>query len=321
MIDSPVSNSITRQPCPRVVFFGMPGYYSSAVLTSLLQSDIELCAVVLPAVPLPGEKRQAIQRREPPRTLRSILPLAQQNAVPSIMQLVWQRRIPVWEIDCMRHPDTIATLASYQADLWCVACFSKRFPHALFELPRLGCLNVHPSLLPENRGPVPLFWTFREGLDATGVTVHFLEERMDAGDIVVQERIMVPDGITYNDLEGLCARRGGKALVRAIWELFENRAARHPQDEARSSYHSQPAAQDFVVKVKEWNARHVYNFIHGISSWDTPVTLVDQNSFYVVRDALGFGFGVSPIEEVNSEIRLFFCREGWIHVSIVPTTI
>jgi methionyl-tRNA formyltransferase len=245
-----------------------------------------------------------------------MLLLTQRDAVPSIAQLAWQKQIPLWEVHHLHHPDTVSLLASYQADLWCVACFSKRFPGALLSLPRLGCLNVHPSLLPANRGPVPLFWAFREGHTTTGVTVHFLEERMDAGDILAQTRIVVSDGITYDELDALCAREGGVLLAQTIWALFENRAIRRPQEEAHSSYHSFPEAQDFVVKAREWDARRVYNFIRGISSWNTPITLVGPDSSYTVHEALDFGFDATPDGEEDRDIHVTCCRKGWVRVSI-----
>ena len=315
MVSGSVSNFVESQSRPRLIFFGMPGHYSSAVLTALLRSEVEICAVVMPASSSSPATQRAIQRREPPQTQHAMLLLTQRDATPSIAQLAWQRQIPLWEVHHFRDPEAIATLASYQADLWCVACFSMRFPAALLALPRLGCLNVHPSLLPANRGPVPLFWTLREGHAVTGITIHFLEERMDAGDILAQKQIAVPDGITYDELDMLCAREGGVLLVQTAQALCENRAIRHPQDEAQSSYYSFPVEQDFVVKVSEWDARHVYNFVRGVNSWHIPVTLVGQDSSYVVYDAFDFGFDAIPVDEEDTGTIVMCCKRGWVRFS------
>src|SRR5204862_1767507 len=110
----------------------------------------------------------------------------------------------------------------------CVACFSQRIPRIILDLPRLGCLNVHPSLLPANRGPVPLFWTFREGHQQTGVTIHLMNEGMDTGDILAQEPIEVPSGISYAQLELQCATLGGKLLARTVWVSYRGLAIRVP---------------------------------------------------------------------------------------------
>src|SRR6266536_191528 len=112
------------------------------------------------------------------------------------------------------NPGTIRVLTEYQPETICVACFSKRIPRDILDIPRLGCLNVHPSLLPANRGPEPLFWTFREGNQRTGVTIHLMDEGMDTGPIVAQEALEIPDGISYTQLEAQCAELGGKLLAR-----------------------------------------------------------------------------------------------------------
>jgi methionyl-tRNA formyltransferase len=225
--------------------------------------------------------------------MRSMLPVARSASPLALTQIAWEHHIPVWEVDRLAHPDTIATLAAYQPDVICVACFSRLIPRALIDLPRYGCLNVHPSLLPANRGPVPLFWTFREGRDTTGVTIHFMEKHMDSGEILAQEVIALHDGMSYNELEVLCALRGGNLLAATIWALYEGRAKSYPQDETKSSYHSFPEDADFVVPARDWSARHVYNFICGISSWSTPITLLLDGKRFVVQKAISYDLNSS----------------------------
>src|SRR6266567_1927269 len=246
-----MSNNRSLQRVPRVIFFGMQGAFSSPSLIALLESGIEVCAVVMPATALPGSTPPAIQRKELPRAVRTALPIFTQTARRSIIDIAREKNIPMWEVQKLGNRETIATLTTYQADMICVACFSLLIPRAILQLPRLGCLNVHPSLLPQNRGPEPLFWTFREGNDTTGVTIHLMDEQMDSGDILVQETISVPDGITYNQLEGWCAASGGELLAQAVWELCQGRSTAIAQDDSKSSYHSFPTAPDFVVNAQE----------------------------------------------------------------------
>jgi methionyl-tRNA formyltransferase len=271
---------------PRALFFGMDGSFSTPSLAALLESGIEVCAVVLPASPVPGAAVLAIQQRKPPRAARPSLPML--NAAPSIVKSAWTRGIPVWDVYSLRRSETVETLAAYQPDVICVACFSRRIPRAILDLPRLGCLNVHPSLLPANRGPMPLFWTFREDSAITGVTIHLMDERMDSGDILAQEAIAVPDGISYQQLEAQCAASGGVLLARSVWELYQKRALRIPQDETKSSYRPSPGAEDYIVPADEWSARHVYNFIRGVAPWNGPLELRVAGQAYLVRGALSY---------------------------------
>jgi methionyl-tRNA formyltransferase len=249
-----------------------------------------------------------------------MLPVAYNMQSAPLTQIAWTRHIPVWEVDRLAHPDTLATLAAYQPDVIGVACFSRLIPRVLIDLPRAGCLNVHPSLLPANRGPVPLFWTFREGCDTTGITIHFMEERMDRGAILAQEAIALHDGMSYNELEALCALRGGGLLASTIWALYEGRARSYPQDETKSSCHSFPEDADFVVQPAAWHARHVYNFICGMSSWDRPVTIWLDDKRFVVRKAIAYYLdnladlpAMQPHMCTEREM-LVPCRIGRVHV-------
>src|SRR5579859_2215476 len=215
-----MSNTAQTARSPRVLFLGMQGNFSHPPLRALVEAGIEVCAVVIPAASSPMQDQPAIRRREQPHTSRSMLPVLQSSLQASILQLAWKRQIPVWEVHRMNDPETINVLIGYQPDVICVACFSKRIPRVILDIPRFGCLNVHPSLLPANRGPEPLFWTFREGSQLTGVTIHLMDEGMDTGPIVAQEVIDIPDGINYAELETQCAELGGKLLAHSILDLY-----------------------------------------------------------------------------------------------------
>ena len=273
---------------PRVLFFGMQGNFSAPVLTALLKNEVDVAAIIVPASPLPGSKPPAIKRLERPRVVRSMLPLINSSAYASIVQTAWIRDIPVWEVSRLADSETVAILKAYQPDIICVACFSLRIPRVIIDLPRLGCLNVHPSLLPANRGPVPLFWTFREGQETTGVTIHYIDEHMDNGDILAQETLKVPEGISYERLEAKCASLGGSLLQSTTWQLFKGNAQRIAQDETRSNYHSFPSDEDFVVYADTWSARHLFNFICGLGHWDNPIALHSGEQIFYVRDAISY---------------------------------
>jgi methionyl-tRNA formyltransferase len=266
----------------------MQGNFSYPPLLALIESGIEVRAIVIPGEQSQAGDLPAIRRREKPQTTRSMLPVLHSTVHTSILQLAWERQIPVWEVHLLPDPDTISTLASYQYDVICVACFSKRIPRAILDIPPLGCLNVHPSLLPGNRGPEPLFWTFREGKHRTGVTIHLMNEDMDSGPIVTQEALEVPDGISYAQLEAQCAQLGGKLLARSVWDLYKGITEPVPQDETKSSYHTFPSDDDFVVPVAEWSAQHVYNFIRGVESWGIPIQLQIGDETFHVKNAISY---------------------------------
>ena len=273
---------------PRVLFLGMQGRFSYAPLRALLEAGIQVCAVVIPAKTGYDMELPAIQKQEQFPLSHSILPVLNFSINSSILDVARERNIPVWKVWQLSNPETIRVLTLYQPDMICVACFSKRIPREILNIPRLGCLNVHPSLLPANRGPEPLFWTFRDGNEQTGVTIHLMDEGLDSGAIVAQEAIEIPDGINYPELEQLSAELGGKLLAQSVWDMYNGVAVVVRQDETKSSYHPFPTDNDFVVPVADWHARHVYNFICGVASWENPIHLLVGNKTMYVKKAISY---------------------------------
>lgn len=319
--------AMSNPQSPRVLFFGMPGNFSLPVLSALLEDGIEVCAVVIPASSTSYSHLRTIRLLEPPRIAYSTLPLVHTSLQETIIQLAGRRGIPLYEVASLSDAETVRVLVDYQPDMICVACFSLLIPPVIRDLSRLGCLNVHPSLLPANRGPVPLFWTFREGHQTTGVTIHLISEKMDSGDILAQEEIAVPNGIRYQQLERLCAKRGGPLLARTIRDLYQGNVSRVPQDESRSSYHSFPTDNDFIVHPEEWDARHLYNFIRGISEWGGPVTLIVDGQHLMVQDGISYSheatdFRHNKNEQVSNQKNTnptleVKCKEGMVQVKLM----
>jgi methionyl-tRNA formyltransferase len=310
---------VSERHSPRVLFLGMQGYFSYPPLLALLEAGIEVCAIVIPAEQSLTGELPSIRRREQRQISRTLLPVLQTSIHTSILQLAWERQIPVWEVHRMLEPETISVLAAYKPDVICVACFSKRIPRVILDLSRLGCLNVHPSLLPANRGPEPLFWTFREGKHQTGVTIHLMGEGMDSGPIVSQELVEVPDGLSYAQLEARCAELGGKLLARSVWDLYNGDAVPVIQDETKSSYHGLPSNDDFRVPVADWSAQHVYNFICGVVAWGTPIVLQVGNTTVRVKKAISYSRkdvdrDESEVDEKHVEGFWVRCKQGSVLV-------
>ncbi|GHO48407.1 methionyl-tRNA formyltransferase [Ktedonospora formicarum] len=315
-----MSNSSELESPPRVLFFGMPGAFSAPPLAALLDAGIEVSAVILPVNPLQGAASASIERHEVPTRTRTILPLAHSSLHTNIVQIAAKHSIPIWRVSRLSDALTHATLAGYEPDLICVACFSRLLPASLLHLPRLGCLNVHPSLLPANRGPEPLFWTFREHAHETGVSIHLMNENMDSGPIVLQERIEVLEGISYEQLEERCARLGGDLLARAAWQLYRGEVELIEQDDTQSSYHRFPGEDDFIVHVDQWDARDVYNFIQGVGHWDAPIRIEapghEWNAFEV-RNCYSYSLEPMPGQSrmiVEDGAFLIRCARGWVRV-------
>lgn len=253
----------------KVVYFGMRGQFSRIPFEHLLEADIDIEAVVVPGA---GSGPPVCELTPPPS--QSELALQTRFLMPTVVQRAWERGIPVFEVGGLTAPAVYEVLAGYEPAAICVACFDRRIPTALRSLPRYGCLNVHPSLLPAHRGPAPLFWAVRAGERETGVTIHFVDAGLDSGDILLQASIAIPDGIFGHELEARCAARGGELLVAALHALEAGTATPRPQPEAPASYEPWPSADDFHISTDR-SARWAFNFIRGVDHWDiVPVLLV-----------------------------------------------
>jgi methionyl-tRNA formyltransferase len=256
----------------RVIFFGTLCTFSAAPLRILSEAGCEVGAVIIPTDrPISG---QPIVPLSPANQVS--IPLIAATSNPSIISLAWERQLPIYQVSRLAAPETLETLASMQPDIICVACFPKRLPASLLQLPRWGCLNVHPSLLPLYRGPYPLFWMRRHGDRNFGVTIHFMDEHFDTGDIAAQAEVELPDGVSGEEAGRLLSEYGGECLVEVLTALDKGTPARRPQP-AGGSYFPAPQEHDFVIDPA-WSARQAFNFMRGTNEWGQlyPIELAGQ---------------------------------------------
>jgi methionyl-tRNA formyltransferase len=142
--------------------------------------------------------------------------------------------------------DTLAALRALTPDLLVSIYFNHRLKHQVLAIAPYGAINVHPSLLPRHRGPLPSFWIVAAGEDRAGVTVHWIDEGIDSGDILLQREMAVPVGASVLTLMGTVARPGAAALVEAIRLIEAGQAPRQAQDLQAATYESWPTRRDFV---------------------------------------------------------------------------
>jgi methionyl-tRNA formyltransferase len=108
----------------------------------------------------------------------------------------------------------------------------------------LGCLNIHPALLPRNRGLFPYFWAIANGDQETGVTLHWVDENFDTGDLLLQESICIKPGDTMTSLQYKSAQVGAELLVHGLDLIESGSPPRIPQDNDQASYYSWPRPAD-----------------------------------------------------------------------------
>lgn len=286
-------SALGRQP--RVVFFGMRCAFSASPLAALLAAGCDVRALVLPGKP---------------GSASTIVAPAAGPAESGIVALARTAGLPIVELGDLRHAASHAAIADHRPHLIAAACFPWRLPAALRAMPILGCLNVHPSLLPAGRGPEPVFWTLRRGERRSGTTIHLMDGGLDTGPIVARSFVEVEDGVRAPELELRLARLGGELLLAAIRALAAGEAVFTPQDPALATAAPIPTDADFLVPTN-LPARWAFNFVRGVAPLGGPLELVvlATGERLQLRDALDYapdGALDQPVVRDGDELRARF---------------
>lgn len=180
-----------------------------------------------------------------------------------------------------------ALLAECEPDVIVTACYAQILPAPVLALPRLGCINLHPSLLPTFRGPSPLFWQFRAGVFSTGITLHRMTAQIDAGVILAQKMLPVPAGISAGQVYRTLGDLGGEALVTVLDQLARGDCEESTQAAEATTYHGWPDDDAFVLD-RTWTVERVYRFMRGTREWGRRYSLVLPNTTLRLDDVLTF---------------------------------
>lgn len=159
--------------------------------------------------------------------------------------------------------DFAAEIASEPFDLFALASYGRILPKELVTLPRLGALNVHPSLLPKYRGATPIQSAIASGERETGVTIMLMDAGMDTGDVVLQELVAIEPGETYGELHDRLALLGAELLARAIDLAQRDALDRRPQSGEPSVTH--PIGKDDLLVNLSWPAQRVVDTVRAFS--------------------------------------------------------
>jgi methionyl-tRNA formyltransferase len=175
-------------------------------------------------------------------------------------------------------------------DLVIVAAFGQILPGEILERPKLGCLNVHPSLLPRYRGAAPLNWSLIRGEKTTGVTIMMMDAGVDTGDIILQEETPIGERETCDELHDRLAGLGANLLLAAIRQFEAGTATRTPQNHKQATYAPRLKKEDGLI---DWsrNAVDIVNLIRGLSSTPGAYTYLDGKVFRIFMAAAEAGAG------------------------------
>lgn len=153
-----------------------------------------------------------------------------------VKRLALEHELPVYQPESLKTPEAQAELAALEGDLMVVVAYGLILPRAVLEIPRLGCLNVHASLLPRWRGAAPIQRAIEAGDAESGVTIMQMDEGLDTGDMLLMRRTPITTATTGGELHDSLAALGGEAVVEALDALAAEDLPATPQPEAGVTY-------------------------------------------------------------------------------------
>ena len=158
----------------------------------------------------------------------------------------------------------IEEIKALQPDVICVVAYGKILPKEILDIPRLGCINVHGSLLPKYRGAAPIQWAVINGEKVTGITTMYMDVGMDTGDMILKEEVNIGEDETTGELWDKLSEVGAKLLVKTLRQIENGNAQRIPQGE---EFTMAPMLNKDMSKI-DWNsktAKEIKNLVRGLN--------------------------------------------------------
>jgi methionyl-tRNA formyltransferase len=183
---------------------------------------------------------------------------------PPIKTVAEELGYQVFQPEKIKDEVALRQIRSWQPDVIVVVAYGQLLPRDILEIPPRGCINVHPSLLPKYRGSAPIHRAIINGEEETGVTTMFMAEALDAGDIILQERIPIDPQATAGILHDLLADKGAMLLMRTLDLVERGEEPRLPQDELLATYAAPLTPEDGKI---EWSksAVAIGNLVRGMN--------------------------------------------------------
>ncbi len=228
----------------RILFMGTPDFARDS-LEKLYNSGYEICGVV------------TTPDRPAGRGMKMLASPVKEYAIEKNLKLFQPEKIANNDV----FKDEIKQM---NPDLVCVVSYGVILPKSFLKIPKFGCINVHPSMLPKYRGSAPIQWAVLNGDETTGVTIMYLNEKMDAGDIITQKEVKIGSDETSGELWNRLSKIGADLLEETVKEISEGIIKRVPQSE---EFTLAPMLDKKMSKI-DWQVRKtadIKNLVRGLN--------------------------------------------------------
>ena len=232
-----------------------------------------------------------------------------------VKEVALANNIPVFQPENFRADEDVAALAELKPDVVAVVAYGRILPQRVLDIPKLGCVNIHASLLPLYRGSAPYQWAVLDGLTETGVTAQHMALKMDAGDIIDVAKTPIGENETAGQLLDKLAVLGADLLSCVLTRFEKGDVAGTPQNEADVSF--APMLDKSMCPI-DWNktAQQVHNHVRGLHPWPVATMELKGQKFKVHETKIVDGKGVSgEILGLTKTGLVIACAEGAVEIT------
>ncbi len=232
--------------------------FSVPILQNLAQSDYNVVLVVT--------------QPDRPKGRKKVL------TPPPVKVEAEKHGIPIFQPEKLK--DDYETILTYEPDLIITAAYGQLLPNQLLETPPYGCINVHASLLPELRGGAPIHYAILQGKKETGVTIMYMVQKLDAGDILRAKKVPIAEDDHVGTLHDKLSEAGSQLLMETLPKLFQHNITPVPQDEEQATYATNIKREQEKI---DWNSSNeaIYNHIRGLHPWPVAFTLYEGKTLKI----------------------------------------
>ena len=246
----------------------------------------------------------------------------QQSAVKKFAQ---EKGLKILQPEKLRSPEFLAELKALRADLQIVVAF-RMLPEAVWNMPPMGTVNLHASLLPQYRGAAPINWAIINGEKETGATTFKLQHQIDTGNILLQEKITIGEDETAGELHDRMKEIGADLLVKTVnslvagtvKEISQEKLTTHNSQLTTHLKHAPKLSTDTSTIDWNKNVEEVYDLIRGLSPYPSAFTLLNGKTLKIYRAKKENIHPSIPAGEYETDKKTFLkfaCKNGYISIA------
>ena len=206
-------------------------------------------------------------------------------AFSPVKEVALAHELPVYQPENFREDETVEQLRQLRPDVVAVVAYGRILPQRVLDIPPLGCINIHASILPSYRGSAPYQWAVLDGLQETGVTAMYLCREMDAGDMIDVSRTPIGENETAGELLDRLAELGAALLTKTLTAIENGTATATPQDSGLATY--APMLDKTMCPIQwEKTAQQIHNHVRGMNPWPVATTELGGKRFKIYETAI-----------------------------------